>query len=74
MKHLLLFITLVLALVACDPEDVVNVDVNPSPAVEDAVNRVQEGVQGVGNTLENLGQDARERVENAGDEVEQTTD
>lgn len=71
MRYLLVVLMLALGLVACDPEDAVDIDVNPSQAVEDAVNRVGEGVQGVGDALENFGQDVEEGAENAGEEVEE---
>ncbi len=74
MRYLLFVLVLTLGLVACDPEDAVDVDVNPSQAVEDAVNRFGEGVQGVGDTLENFGQGVEGGAENAGEEVEENVE
>ena len=54
MRYLLLF-ALTLGLAACDPSDVVNVDINPSQAVEDAVDGVQQGVNGLNDAVQNFG-------------------
>ncbi len=50
-----LFLALALGLAACDPSDVVDVDINPSQAVEDAVDGVQQGVDGLNDAVQNFG-------------------
>ena len=57
MRYFLL-LTLVLGLVACDPEDAVDVNINPPQAVEDAVNGVQQGVDGLNDAVQNFGEGA----------------
>ncbi len=62
MKYLLAFL-LAFSLVACEPEDAVDVDVNVPDAVENAAGEVQEGVQEVGGALENIGEEGAETGE-----------
>jgi hypothetical protein len=54
MRYLLLLV-LTVGLAACEPGDVVDVDINPSQAVEDAVDGVQRGVDGLNNAVQNFG-------------------
>ena len=56
MKYLLLFV-LTIGLAACEPGDAIDVDINPSQAVEDAVDRAQQGVDGLNNAVQNFGED-----------------
>lgn len=60
------FLLLVLAttLVACEPGDAVDIDINPSQGVEDAVGRVQQGVDGLNNAVQNFGEGDGENQEN----------
>ena len=69
MRYFLL-LTLVLGLAACDPEDAVDVDINPSQAVEDAVDGVQQGVDGLNDAVQNFGEDAGDGEEGAENGVE----
>lgn len=46
------------SLVACEPGDVVNVDINPSQGIEEAVDRVQQGVDELNNAVQNFGEGA----------------
>ena len=62
MKYLLALL-LAFSLAACEPEDVVDVDVNVPDAVENAAGEVQEGVQEVGGALENIGEEGAETGE-----------
>lgn len=55
MRYFLLFV-LAIGLAGCDPSDVVDVDINPSQAVDDAVNSVQQGVDGLNNAVQNFGE------------------
>lgn len=66
MRYFLL-LTLVLGLVACDPEDVVDVRIDPPQVVEDAVNGVQQGVDGLNDAVQNLGESAGGGEEGAED-------
>lgn len=67
------FLLLVLAttLVACEPGDAVDVDINPSQAVEDAVDGVQQGIDGLNNAVQNFGEGAEgaeEEIQNVSEE------
>lgn len=69
MRYLLLLV-LTLGLAACDPEDAVDVNINPSQAVEDAVDGVQQGVDGLNNAVQNFGEgegNGEEGTENGGE-------
>jgi len=66
MRYLLLFV-LTVGLAACDPGDAVDVDINPSQAVEDAVDGVQRGVDGLNNAVQNIGGGEGEGEEGTGD-------
>ena len=61
---------LTLGLAACDPSDVVDVDINPSQAVEDAVDGVQQGVDGLNNAAQNFGEGEGGGEEGAGTDGE----
>lgn len=54
MRYLVLLV-LTVGLVACDPSDVIDVEINPGQAVEDAVDGVQQGVDGLNNAVQNFG-------------------
>lgn len=56
MRYLLLF-ALTVGLAACEPGDAVDININPSQAVEDAVDRAQQGVDGLNNAVQNFGED-----------------
>ncbi len=55
MRYFLLFV-LTVGIAACEPGDAVDVDINPSQAVEDAVDNVQQGVEGLNNAVQNFGE------------------
>lgn len=54
MRYLVLLV-LTVGLVACDPSDVVDVEINPGQAVQDAVDGVQQGVNGFNDAVQNFG-------------------
>lgn len=65
-----LLLVLTVGLAACEPGDAVDVDINPSQAVEDAVDGVQRGVDGLNNAVQNFGEGegvGEEGAENAGE-------
>ena len=69
------FFLLVLAtsLVACEPGDAVDININPSQAVEDAVDGVQQGVDGLNNAVQNFGGGAEggeEEIQNESEDEE----
>ena len=69
MRYFLLLV-LTLGLAACEPGDVVDVDINPSQAVEEAVDGVQQGVEGLNNAVQNFGEGEGEgegETENGGE-------
>ncbi len=69
MRYLVLFV-LAVGLAACEPGDAVDVDINPSRAVEDAVDRAQQGVDGLNDVVQNFGGDeggGEEDTENGGE-------
>ena len=69
MRYFLLLV-LTLGLAACEPGDAVDVDINPSQAVEEAVDGVQRGVEGLNNTVQNFGEgqgEGEEATENGGE-------
>jgi hypothetical protein len=51
----LVLLVLTVGLVACDPSDVVDVEINPGQAVQDAVDGVQQGVNGFNDAVQNFG-------------------
>jgi len=55
MRLLLLFV-LAFGLAACEPGDVVDVNINPSQAVEDAVDGVQQGIDGLNDAVQSFGE------------------
>lgn len=55
MKYILLLV-LALGLAACDPEDAVNIEVNPPAAVQDAVDSVQQGADQLNDAVQNIGE------------------
>lgn len=70
MRYLLLF-ALTVGLAACEPSDVVDVDITPPPAVDDAVEGVQRGIDGFNDAVQSFGGnegDGTEGEENTGDE------
>ncbi len=69
MRQLLLLV-LTIGLAACDPGDVVDVNINPSQAVEDAVDGVQQGVGQLNDAVQNFGEgegNGEEGAENGGE-------
>lgn len=67
------FLLLVLAasLVACEPGNAVDININPSQGVEDAVDGVQRGINGLNNAVQNFGEGAEggeEEIQNEGEE------
>lgn len=54
MRYLLLFV-LAVGLAACEPSDVVDVDITPPPAVDDAVEGVQRGIDGLNDAVQSFG-------------------
>lgn len=69
MRYFLL-VVLTVGLAACEPGDVVDVDINPSQAVEEAVDGVQRGVDGLNNAVQNFGggeEEGEEGTENGGE-------
>lgn len=68
----LLLLVFVGSLVACEPGDVVDVDINPSQGVENAVDRVQQGVDGLNDAVQNFGKGAEggEESQNEGKDEE----
>lgn len=56
MKYLVPFL-LVLGLVACDPGEVISIQVNPPPGVQDAVDGLQQGADQLNNSIQNFGEE-----------------
>jgi len=54
--RLLLLLVLISGLAACEPGDAVDVDINPSQAVEDAVDGVQQGIDGLNDAVQSFGE------------------
>ena len=54
--RLSLLLVLAFGLTACDPGDVVDVNINPSQAVEEAVDGVQQGIDGLNDAVQNFGE------------------
>ena len=70
MRYLLLFV-LTVGLAACEPSDVVDVEITPPPAVDDAVEGVQRGIDGFNDAVQSFGGnegDGAEGEENTGNE------
>ncbi len=54
-------------LVACDPSDAVDVDINPPQAVEDAVDSLQQGTEQLNDAVQNFGEEGGSEPENSGE-------
>ena len=70
MRYFLLFV-LTVGLAACEPSDVVDVEITPPPAVDDAVEGVQRGIDGFNDAVQSFGGnegDETEGKENTGNE------
>lgn len=57
MRYLLLFV-LAVGLVACEPSDVVDVEITPPPAVDEAVEGVQRGFDGLNDAVQSFGDES----------------
>lgn len=70
MRYLVLLV-LTVGLVACDPGDVIDVEINPGQAVEDAVDGVQQGVDGFNDAVQNFGNEGESEGKGEGSENEE---
>lgn len=60
-------------MVACEPGDVVDININPPQGVENAVDGVQRGIDGLNNAVQNFGEGAEggeEEIQNEGEDGE----
>lgn len=57
MRYIALLVLMV-GLVACDPSDAVDININPSQAVEDAIDGVQQGTEQLNDAVQNFGEGA----------------